>query len=60
MANVHLGERFETFIAEQVRAGRFQNAQYLRPTYCTVVSDLGSLRSGDQAFPFGYQALRFL
>ena len=26
MANVHLGERFETFIAEQVREGRFQNA----------------------------------
>jgi len=26
MANVHLGERFENFIAEVIREGRYQNA----------------------------------
>ena len=26
MANVHLGERFENFIAEVIRDGRYQNA----------------------------------
>ena len=26
MANVNLGEYFETFIQEQIRAGRYQNA----------------------------------
>lgn len=26
MANVHLGERFEAFIQEQIRGGRYQNA----------------------------------
>ena len=26
MANVNLGERFETFIQEQIREGRYQNA----------------------------------
>jgi antitoxin ParD1/3/4 len=26
MANVNLGERFETFIADQIREGRYQNA----------------------------------
>ena len=26
MANVNLGDRFESFIAEQIREGRYQNA----------------------------------